>query len=442
MVQHMLLMMLAPPLILLGAPLIPLVRGLPLFAAREFAGPFLNWRVAVRAGHAITNLLVAWTIMGVAMFAWHTPRLYELALASSSWHEVEHACFFFASLIFWWPVVQPWPSRRQSSRWLVVPYLLLADLQNTALSAILVFSDRLLYPSYAAMPRLFGFSATHDQVAAGAIMWVMGSMAFVVPAIIIAVQWLSHPSSEFRTAMASVRVLPAGDDRHPFSFALSLRPRFGARKVEVVTFVVLFVAAGLSLAALSSSGSDDDDQVLRTKQTSGPFAISVFVVRDLQPGTSDFAVLVQDSQTDDALPDATVDLRAQSKPSSASKSVRAGTDSENKLLQSADVELPDAGKWTLEVTAHHGADAAAITLPVDVTGPENGFALPWSYVVLITFAALLLFAYWWRHRPGGVSHQRDAALTGHDGDHLPAAASAASPAALGEHSSSNARPSA
>ena len=192
MVQHMILMMVAPPLILLGAPLIPLVRGLPIFAAREFAGPFLNWRPAQQVGNTLTNPIVAMLLMGAAMFAWHTPRLYELALASSSWHEVEHACFFLTSLLFWWPVIQPWPSRSRWPRWAMVPYLLVADLQNTALSAILVFSDRLLYPSYATEPRLFGFPALHDQAASGAIMWVLGSLAYVVPAMVIAVHCLQR----------------------------------------------------------------------------------------------------------------------------------------------------------------------------------------------------------------------------------------------------------
>src|SRR5271166_169743 len=202
MLQHMLLMMVAPPLILLGAPLIPLVRGLPIFAAREFAGPFLNWSVANRIGHTLTNPVCALLLMGGVMFAWHTPALYELALASTSWHEVEHACFFITSIIFWWPVVQPWPSRAQWPRWAMVPYLLVADLQNTALSAILVFSDRVLYPSYSVVPRLFGFSALEDQVAAGAIMWVVGSLAFVVPAVIIAVQCLSKKSARPEIAVA------------------------------------------------------------------------------------------------------------------------------------------------------------------------------------------------------------------------------------------------
>src|ERR1700691_3351023 len=97
MLQHMLLMMLAPPLILLGAPLIPLVRGLPVFAAREFAGPFLNWRPAKRIGDALSNLFVALVLMGAVTFAWHTPRLYEMSLASARRHEIHNACFFVAS---------------------------------------------------------------------------------------------------------------------------------------------------------------------------------------------------------------------------------------------------------------------------------------------------------------------------------------------------------
>jgi cytochrome c oxidase assembly factor CtaG len=195
MLQHMLLLMVAPPLILLGAPLVPLTRGLPRFAQRRMAAPILNWPAAERVGHALTNPVAGALLMSVVMFAWHTPSLYELALGSEFWHEVEHVSFLIASLIFWWPVVLPWPGRAQWPRWAMVPYLLLADLQNTALSAILAFSDRVLYPSYAAVPRLVGLSALEDQVAAGSFMWVAGSFAFILPAIVIAVQCLSMSSS-------------------------------------------------------------------------------------------------------------------------------------------------------------------------------------------------------------------------------------------------------
>src|SRR5271166_5391440 len=343
MLQHMLLMMVAPPLILLGAPLIPLVRGLPIFAAREFAGPFLNWSVANRIGRTLTNPVCALLLMGGVMFAWHTPALYELALASASWHEVEHACFFTTSIIFWWPVVQPWPSRAQWPRWAMVPYLLVADLQNTALSAILVFADRVLYPSYAATPRLFGFSALEDQIAAGAIMWVLGSLAFIVPAVAIAVQCLSRKSLPAEIASGRKR------ETSPFDGPLSVperssflrrfvRPEFSGRVADAISFVTLFVATSLRFACLlSSTLSDDDDQAVRYRAQSGSFVVTVFAQPgDLSTGPSDFGILVQDSSTHEVMLEATVDLTAQLDAGvqvSSSTAHASHEDSQNKLLQ-------------------------------------------------------------------------------------------------------------
>jgi cytochrome c oxidase assembly factor CtaG len=76
------------------------------------------------------------------------------------------------------------------SRWVLIPYLLLADIVNTAVSAMLCFSGRLLYPSYDTIPRPFGLSALNDQVAAGAFMWVFGSAVYLVPAVVIVAQIL------------------------------------------------------------------------------------------------------------------------------------------------------------------------------------------------------------------------------------------------------------
>ena len=80
MLQHMVLMMVAPPFILLGSPLIPIVQGLPKFVAREFARPLLHWPVAKRLGSLVTNPIIAWLLMAVTMLAWHIPSLYERAL--------------------------------------------------------------------------------------------------------------------------------------------------------------------------------------------------------------------------------------------------------------------------------------------------------------------------------------------------------------------------
>ncbi len=413
MVQHMILMMVAPPLILLGAPLIPLVRGLPIFAAREFAGPFLNWRPAQRVGNALTHPIVAMLLMGGAMFAWHTPRLYELALGSSSWHEVEHACFFLTSLLFWWPVIQPWPSHAQWPRWAMVPYLLVADLQNTALSAILVFSDGVLYPSYATQPSLFGFSAQHDQAAAGAIMWVLGSMAYMVPAILIAVECLQRRPSPHEKLPArklkSVWLDAVFAAPQRFSFATGfLRRRLSRRAVEAVWFAVLFAIAGIGLAALASgSSNDDDDQVVRLQQQAGRFAVAVFAQPgEFEAGPASFSVLVQDRDTAETLLDATVDLSARrAQDSQGTMPARAGTaDSDNQLLQSAELDLPTAGDWTLHIAVQRNSASADFSLPLQVIRPANGMAIPWAYLILATFSAILLLVYVRRHRNAETPH--------------------------------------
>jgi cytochrome c oxidase assembly factor CtaG len=407
MVQHMILMMVAPPLILLGAPLIPLVRGLPIFAAREFAGPFLNWRVAQQVGNTLTNPIVAMLLMGGVMFAWHTPRLYELALASSSWHELEHACFFLTSLLFWWPVIQPWPSHAQWSRWAMVPYLLVADLQNTALSAILVFSDSVLYPSYATEPRLFGFSALHDQAAAGAIMWVLGSLAYAVPAIAIAVQCSQRrplPAENLPARKRDAAPLDATPTRSlRFSFANRfLRRRLSEHAVEAISFVALFAVVGVGSAALvSASSNDDDDQVLRLQQQSGPFAVAVFAQPgDLEAGRSTFAVLAQDRDTQETLLDAAIDVSARdTSDQQITPPTRASAaESENKLLQSAELNFPTAGDWTLQIAVRRDAASANFSLPLHVVKPESGVEFPWSYFILLAFSAMLLIAYIRRHR--------------------------------------------
>jgi putative membrane protein len=87
----------------------------------------------------------------VSTIFWRTPKFYELALRSPSWHGAQHASFFWTGILFWWPVITPSPARQSWPRWTLIPYLLLGDILNTALSAFLVFSDRILYPSYASI---------------------------------------------------------------------------------------------------------------------------------------------------------------------------------------------------------------------------------------------------------------------------------------------------
>lgn len=190
MTQHLILMMLAPGLILLGNPLLPMLRGLPRTLVRGVVGPFLAMPELRRFSEILVAPPIALAIYALSTFGWHTPYLYELALSSPVWHGAEHASFFWTGFLFWWPVIQPDPSRSRWPAWIAIPYLLIADLVNTVLSAIFIFSGKLLYPSYAALHGL-SRSPLEDQVLAGAIMWVPGSIVYLVPAVAITIRLLS-----------------------------------------------------------------------------------------------------------------------------------------------------------------------------------------------------------------------------------------------------------
>lgn len=207
MLQHLLLMMGAPPLLLLGAPFAPILRGLPRAMRHDVLGPYLAepmlQRIARRALHPVTG----WLALAAATWLWHLPAAYERALASAGWHAVEHGVFFAAALLFWWPVIEPWPWRSPWPRAAMIPYLVLADLQNTAFSALFAFSDRVFYPSYAALAGSDG-AALADQAAAGALMWVLSSLAFLVPVGFV-VRELLEPAALRATRSPPVATVPS-----------------------------------------------------------------------------------------------------------------------------------------------------------------------------------------------------------------------------------------
>jgi cytochrome c oxidase assembly factor CtaG len=210
MVQHLLLMMVVPLLLLLGAPILPLLRGMPRPVLQYGLSHLFGSAPLQKAAHLLTHPLFCLLAFTVSNVAWHVPNLYELALRSEFYHDVQHICFLSTGLLFWWPVVQPWPSRRRWPLWTMIPYLLFADIQNTALSAFLIFSERVLYPAYAAVPRLWGVSVLDDQAAAGAIMWVPGSVIFLVPVAVLSIRLLdasrAHSATSNKVNYEAVKV--------------------------------------------------------------------------------------------------------------------------------------------------------------------------------------------------------------------------------------------
>jgi len=194
MVQHLLLMTIAPPLVLLGAPVMPLLHGLPRRFVQSVVGPAFRWPPLQGIGRVISQPVFCWCAAAAALVGWHVPAAFTLGLQSEAWHIAEHACFLAGGFLFWWPVVQPWPSVAVWPRWSVLLYLFLATLPCDILSAFLAFCDRVVYPAYLSAPRLFSMSALEDQQCAGALMWTCVTIVYLMPATILTTRLLAARS--------------------------------------------------------------------------------------------------------------------------------------------------------------------------------------------------------------------------------------------------------
>jgi putative membrane protein len=204
MVQHVLLMAVAPPLLLLGAPAHPLWYGLPSRSARRAFDRVLHSPHAQSLRRFLARPVVCWLAPVVALIGWHVPAGFELGMRSHGWHDVQMASFLVTGLLFWGPIVQYQSRFAMTERWLIPLYLFAATLPCDALSAFLVFCNRVVYPSYLSSPRLLNVSALNDQACAGALMWVSVTLIYLVPAVLITLQLLSPPRTYPRAAELQV----------------------------------------------------------------------------------------------------------------------------------------------------------------------------------------------------------------------------------------------
>ena len=166
MAQHLLLMTVAAPLILVSLAGLALPRG-------------------------TIHPVICWLAATAVVMGWHVPALFELGMRSAGWHAFEHATFLAAGFLFWWPVIQRWASLGSCSPWGVPLYLFLATLPCDALSAFLTFCGRVVYPHYLSAHRAYGISALADQERAGALMWIWVTFVYLAPAVVITIRMLS-----------------------------------------------------------------------------------------------------------------------------------------------------------------------------------------------------------------------------------------------------------
>jgi putative membrane protein len=204
MVQHLLLMTFAPPLILAGAPVMPMLHGLPQKFVQSVVGPFFRWPLMQAAGRVFSQPAVCWFAATAVLVGWHIPAAFDLALHSMDWHIVEHGSFLAAGFLFWWPVIQPWPSAPVWPRWSILLYLFSATLPCDILSAYLTFCDKVVYPAYLNAPRLFGLSTLEDQQCAGALMWTCVTIVYLLPAAQITIRLLAPNSTKGKFGAAQM----------------------------------------------------------------------------------------------------------------------------------------------------------------------------------------------------------------------------------------------
>jgi cytochrome c oxidase assembly factor CtaG len=193
MVQHMLLTVIAAPLLMLGAPIRPLLRGLPAWVRAGVVRPLARAHAVRAFVHLLRHPLVAATLYVGGLYAWHLPNLYDAALLDARVHVIEHAWFFLSALVFWSVVIDPEPFRATLGYGARLPYLLvLGAAQNTVLGGILSFSSRLLYTAYPAGATIFDMDRLTDQRVGGAIMWVVGDFVFLAAASVAFFLWLAE----------------------------------------------------------------------------------------------------------------------------------------------------------------------------------------------------------------------------------------------------------
>lgn len=181
MAQHLVLILVAAPLIVLGAPLLPVLWSLPADARRRVGRWWKRSRAIPALAYLLGTPVVAWTVHVVTLWFWHIPGPYQAALASEPVHALEHATFLGTAMLFWWVVLHP-VGRRRLGYGASVLYIAAAGVQSGALGAILTFAPRPWYPAQESLAQLWGYTPLQDQQLAGLIMWIPAGIVYLVAA--------------------------------------------------------------------------------------------------------------------------------------------------------------------------------------------------------------------------------------------------------------------
>ena len=206
MIQHELLMMFVAPLILLGAPTTPVLRGLPRALRRRLVRPLASSAAVYRAYRFVTHPLVALVVFTAILWGWHlAPGWYDAALEHDALHQLQHLSFTFGAVLLWWNVLDPKPLRSRMGYVTRMGFLVVASTPKSFLGALIVFAEHPLYDFYAEIEPILALTPIEDQGLGGTLMWVPSQMMFLIAIGLVFAVW-AHKSEQRQCAEDEVRL--------------------------------------------------------------------------------------------------------------------------------------------------------------------------------------------------------------------------------------------
>jgi putative membrane protein len=183
MVQHLLMTLIVPPLLLVGTP-------------GWLLRPLLRLPLGRLVGRALTHPVVAFLLFNAVFSVWHVPTLYDLALRNDTVHILEHTLFLGTAVLAWWPVFSPLDELPRLPEPVQLLYLFFQSLPPTILGAVITFASEPLYLAYMTAPRVWGLSVLLDQEIGGLIMWIPGALVYFVVLTGVFFRWLNRDEYE------------------------------------------------------------------------------------------------------------------------------------------------------------------------------------------------------------------------------------------------------
>ena len=196
MVQHLLLTMLMPPLMILGVP-------------GWMLRPLLRNRVIRAIARRVTKPIACFVIFNLVIAVWHLPIFYNAAMDNHNIHILEHLMFMAAAVLMWWPITSQLPELPRLSYPGQMLYCFLMILPMSIVAIYISMADQVLYPAYSAAPRVTSLSPLEDQLLGGLIMWVPGGVIFMIIMTVVFFRWAARGEDDTASAQVDWKPKPA-----------------------------------------------------------------------------------------------------------------------------------------------------------------------------------------------------------------------------------------